>query len=417
MKHVCIQCGLSSRDQNLWCQRPECSANNLNRILSPGERLGTIEIRGLICTLRTAAIYKGRRDDTDVLVKLAHHDSLPFDERSDVITDATPQGIQRLTFSGRLKHESRLLALLNHTVQSGGEVERRITPRLLPPYPHANVNETPYGRVTIGNQMRYYLVMEYVEGQMLGDVLRNITQPDYNYVSLVTLQLANALLILNQVLKISHLGLSPEIVLVRLDGENIPRPLLLDLGFAERIENQRLTGRSLLLDQEVYQKWLSYHLPPAYTAPGLVREGRFDLTTDAYGLGLILYEMLAGHAAYPVQTDNYKTVYRMIEGARYTPLRRRDLTPLSNVAIQALQQGTVRQQTGQNIPRRTVQDIYRELRETFPSIPDERRVYPWWHYRNWTSEEFRTGVLLAGVGVITTLVLLAISYTLDIGII
>ncbi len=59
--------------------------------------------------------------------------------------------------------------------------------------------------------------------------------------------------------------------------------------------------------------------------------------TDVYGLGLLLYEMLAGHAAYPTAGRERKYIIRDIVSGEHAPLQRDDIQPeISALAEKAI---------------------------------------------------------------------------------
>jgi hypothetical protein len=89
-----------------------------------------------------------------------------------------------------------------------------------------------------------------------------------------------------------HYGLSPEAVLINIDDNTRkPQVLLLDLGIAATSE------------EELKKHWYGKFILPAYAAPELVdyilpdadnASPRYAATTEVYGLGVLMYELLEG---------------------------------------------------------------------------------------------------------------------------
>src|SRR3954466_2460031 len=123
-----------------------------------------------------------------------------------------------------------------------------------------------------------FLVMEYVAGATLRDVLRDRGR----------LPAAEAVAVMDHVLAalgaahaagLVHRDVKPENVLVTADG----RVKVADFGLARAIAGTTITGDdSMLLGTA------------AYLAPEQVRDGAADARSDVYAAGVLLFELLTG---------------------------------------------------------------------------------------------------------------------------
>jgi serine/threonine-protein kinase len=127
-----------------------------------------------------------------------------------------------------------------------------------------------------------YLVMEYVAGRTLRDVIRDGGP----------LSPSRALALLEPVLRalaaahaagLVHRDVKPENVLLGDDG----RVKVADFGLARAVETSNLTATTGLLIGTV-----------AYLAPEQVEHGHADPRTDVYAAGILLWEMLTGTPPY-----------------------------------------------------------------------------------------------------------------------
>ena len=129
---------------------------------------------------------------------------------------------------------------------------------------------------------RLGLVMEFVEGTSLQQVLRQVPLDSRDAVA-ISRDLLDALGYLDG-LGIVRLDLTPTSIMLNREL----RPVIVDVGLAKREQQDAITVDG---DQLIGT--------PAYLAPEVVRGGPVDIRADMYTVGLLLYEMLAGRQARP----------------------------------------------------------------------------------------------------------------------
>lgn len=347
MKRVCTVCQRISLDGNLWCQEPDCPSGDLPMIFDYGEWLGDIEVLRLLSILRSSAIYEAQRADEKVLLKVAHN------------------GCQ-----DQLRLEARTLADLVRQKQ------HPMLPVLLPAYRQSDIRQRPYGKTVFKDEAIYYEVFEYVEGEFLRDMLFKNPQPWYQHAAWMTVSLADAIAFMHVKANKLHLNLSPDVIYVRTDQEGIPRPLLLDLG--------------LLGDQGAIDPgWAHQYGMPAYIPPEILANHHAAThASDVYGLGLVLYEMMAGNPAFRFQQRRENDIRQdVLQGA--PPLNRTDLSEEIH---------TIVNQSVALVPDRRQQDVRafaKLLRQRFGEVPAEKK-------RSWNR------VLLAVLAVSVLVVIIAV---------
>jgi serine/threonine protein kinase/tetratricopeptide (TPR) repeat protein len=123
----------------------------------------------------------------------------------------------------------------------------------------------------------HYIVMEYVTGGSLRDILDETPQFSIEHVLEISLDLADALTRAHR-LKIIHRDIKPANVLLAEDGT----PRLTDFGVARIDEKTRMTETGMVVGT------LSYLSPEALDGQ------KPDERQDIWGFGIMLYEMLTG---------------------------------------------------------------------------------------------------------------------------
>jgi serine/threonine protein kinase len=328
VKRVCTYCERVSLDGNLWCQERDCPAGAMPIVFDYGEWLGDSDIVRLLRVLRTSAIYEARRGKTMVLLKVAHN------------------GCQ-----DQLKREAITLAQLAHE-------QHPMLPVPLPAYEQAEINQRPYGKTVFQDEIKYYEVFKHAKGEFLRDMLLKNPQPWYQHAAWLTISLADAIAYLNIKANRLHLNFNPDVIFVRIDKQGIPRPLLLDLGMLSE-------------PQAVDIAWVQQYGLPAYTPPEIIsRDGAASYAADVYGLGLVLYEMLAGHPAFSFKLQRDEDVRQAVLKTTPAPLNRTDLSEdIHQIVHQAIDK----------VPERRQQDVRvfaKMLRTKFGEVPVEKKGLP-----------------------------------------
>lgn len=314
------ECGLCQRtkmDDNLWCQEKHCPVENAPLRLRAGDRLGEIEIVQWLATLSAATLYKAQRGETIILLKVAHPG-----------------------YEDKLKREALFLLANRHPA----------LPQLLPAISGLSTQQQPYGRAAVYGHMVYFAVFVFVDGQMLREMLDRDSQPWYLTTGWLVAQLADALAFLNEG-AVLHLCLSPEMVLVRFDGEGIPRPLLVDLGVACSYE-------------DIPRYWRPVYVSPLYVGPEIVRGENVGAATDVYGIGALFFEMLAGHP--PVRGADAAAEMSGSSATDDVLALRADLTALPQLATRAVALDWRRRPAN-------ARAFLEELMLSLPPIPRENR--------------------------------------------
>lgn len=130
---------------------------------------------------------------------------------------------------------------------------------------------------------RVYLVMEYVEGELLSERLRRERTLPISTAVDMAVQIAGALVYMHGH-DVVHRDLKPENIMIMPDG----KLKLMDFGIALDSTLRKITWSGLSQTMGT----------PDYMAPEQVKGRRGDARSDIYSLGIMLYEMLAGEVPF-----------------------------------------------------------------------------------------------------------------------
>lgn len=134
-----------------------------------------------------------------------------------------------------------------------------------------------------------YIVMEYVKGNTLKDIIKQTGKMNYETAISNAIQIARALDCAHRN-KIIHRDVKPQNILVTEDG----LMKVTDFGIAKSSTSSTITNTSTIMG--------SAH----YLSPEQAKGSFIDCRTDLYSLGVVLYEMVTG--TLPFQADTAVTI-------------------------------------------------------------------------------------------------------------
>ncbi|MBZ0290696.1 MAG: serine/threonine protein kinase, partial [Anaerolineae bacterium] len=218
------------------------------------KRIGRYEIRERIGVGGMARVYKGWDSNLDrtVAVKILHEH----------LAEDT-------SFKERFEREAKLIASLNH-------------PNIVQVYDFSVLDE--------GGQMISYMVMPYIPGKTLKEILENFSargeRMSQEAIREVLLDVSSALHYAHS-RGMVHRDVKPANILF----DEHDRAVLSDFGIARLIESANLTQEGATVGT------------PTYISPEQAAGLPVDSRADLYALGVILYEMLAGEPPFTADTN------------------------------------------------------------------------------------------------------------------
>lgn len=148
-----------------------------------------------------------------------------------------------------------------------------------------------------------FIIMEYVEGIDLYDLLERCQRLPVEVAAIITLQAARALDHAH-FRGVVHRDIKPANIMIAKSGT----VKLMDFGIARHDDLQDLTETGAGLGT------------PAYMSPEQIVGEKLDFRSDMFSLGIVLYQMLTGRK--PFLEDDVRSVMHKIRLERYTSPRR-----------------------------------------------------------------------------------------------
>jgi serine/threonine protein kinase len=125
-----------------------------------------------------------------------------------------------------------------------------------------------------------YLIMEYVEGMTLKDILKEKKPLDLKTIFKISEDILSALTDIHKK-NVIHRDIKPRNIMIEKESG---KALLIDFGLAKDVLSEKeLTGSGIIIGT------------PAYMSPEQFKTPKdLDVTTDIYSFGIVLYEMVTG---------------------------------------------------------------------------------------------------------------------------
>jgi len=232
-----------------------------NDNIDPGDVLDDFQIIRVLARSGMGSVYRARErsNGREVVIKLPH---LAF--------ESDP------AFYSRFDREERIGLRLDHPAIA----------KTLP----------------VTDKSRPYIVMEYVEGRSLWEIVKTEGRQPVSRALDVGRQLCEAVAYLHRQ-GVVHRDLKPQNIIV----DAVGGVHIIDFGISLDRTARRITwgGLSALLGT------------PEYMAPEQVLGKRGDARTDVYALGTILYEMLSGSLPYSARDASTLMHLKLREGPRH----------------------------------------------------------------------------------------------------
>ncbi len=208
----------------------------------------------------------------------------------------------------RLLEEVRVVKVMKPSAGADADLRRRFVEeaRTATRLKHPNIC-TIYD-FAIDDSGLAYLVMEYIDGPSVADLLRLQGRPALPLALEIAHQSLLALGFLHRK-GIVHRDVAPDNIMLTRDEQGLPLVKLIDLGIAKVAEGPiEATATGVFLGK------LKYASPEQYGA--LPKGQRLDGRSDLYGLGIVLYEILTG--VLPFEGD---TVVELLRAHVFAPPR------------------------------------------------------------------------------------------------
>ena len=167
--------------------------------------------------------------------------------------------------------------------------------------------------IPVENKSRPYIVMEFLEGQTLGNLMKTVKPLPVNDAVKIASRLADALDYMHRRREnIIHRDMKPDNVMICNDGSL----RIMDFGIAKGSGMKKITMAGFSPSMGT----------PDYMAPEQVKGQRGDERTDIYSLGAMLYEMTTGKA--PFEGPNaYAVMNARLLGDPIAPSKVNDKIP------------------------------------------------------------------------------------------
>ncbi len=242
----------------------------------------------------------------------------------------------------------------------GVRMQFQLEARLLIDTKHLNI---PRGYYLIEDKGRMYLIMEYVQGkdleEILNDSLKSRRQPlDEKDVLQWAIAVCDALTAMHSLMTpIIHRDIKPANIKITPDG----RPVLIDFGLAKLHKPSKNTQAA------------AQGVSPGFAPPEqYMAKGKTDARTDVYGLGATVYACLTGRDAPEAPARLLAQTGATTQGADLKPVR--SYNPQVSVATDKLIKKALELSPQQR--QQTAADLQRELQSALNGLNSSKGAGP-----------------------------------------
>jgi eukaryotic-like serine/threonine-protein kinase len=182
----------------------------------------------------------------------------------------------------RLLDEIRVVKVIRSQAEAVGEAADRFLHEAKAAIKLRHPNVAVLHDFAVGDDGQAFIVMEYIDGWNLLEVLNGYGPPPVALTLEIARQSLKALGYLHRH-KIVHRDVSPDNLMLTRDVDGNPLVKLIDLGIAKTLEGQGgLTTTGVFLGK------------PRYGSPERFSGSAVDERSDLYSFGVVLYELLTG---------------------------------------------------------------------------------------------------------------------------